>query len=97
MASVPGASIEVEGLGHRYVSRSDAVTVLDGLDLAIDAGSHVALTGASGSGKSTLLCVLGGLEAPQRGTVRVGGHDLRHTFYLVRLRLILRLTPWPPR
>ena len=76
MALVLGASIVVEGLGHRYASRSDTVTVLDGLDLVVDGGAHVALTGASGSGKSTLLCVLGGLESPQVGSVTVAGHDL---------------------
>ncbi len=52
------------------------MVVLAGLDLIVEAGAHVALTGASGSGKSTLLCLLGGLEAPQRGSVVVGGRDL---------------------
>ena len=73
---VPGTAVVVEGLAHRYRSPAGEVTVLDGLDLTVEAGSHVALTGASGSGKSTLLCVLGGLEPPQEGSVRVGDQDL---------------------
>jgi putative ABC transport system ATP-binding protein len=76
MSRVPGTSIVVEGLSHRYRSAAGEVTVLDGLDLEVAPGAHVALTGASGSGKSTLLCVLGGLEAPQQGRVRVGDQDL---------------------
>jgi putative ABC transport system ATP-binding protein len=76
MIRVSGAAIRVEGLGHTYPSRAGGVTVLDGLDLMVEGGSQVALTGASGSGKSTLLCVLGALEAPQRGRVEVGGQDL---------------------
>jgi ABC-type lipoprotein export system ATPase subunit len=76
MILVPGVRIVVEGLGHRYASPAGEVEVLRGLDLVVEAGAHVALTGASGSGKSTLLCVLGGLEAPQSGSVRVGDQDL---------------------
>ncbi len=76
MAIVSGARIVVEGLTHRYRSAAGDVTVLRGLDLEVDGGEHVALTGVSGSGKSTLLCILGGLEAPQEGSVRVEDHDL---------------------
>jgi len=76
MTDVPGSRIVVEGLAHRYRSPAGEVSVLDGLDLTVEAGSHVALTGASGSGKSTLLCILGGLEPPQEGSVSVGDQDL---------------------
>ncbi len=64
------------GLRHRFESRAGDVTVLDGVDLHLDAGDHAALVGASGVGKTTLLSVLGGLESPQEGTVRVDDHDL---------------------
>jgi ABC-type lipoprotein export system ATPase subunit len=73
---VPGAVVEMVGLRHRFESRAGDVTVLDGVDLHLDAGDHAALVGASGVGKTTLLSVLGGLESPQEGTVRVDDHDL---------------------
>jgi predicted ABC-type transport system involved in lysophospholipase L1 biosynthesis ATPase subunit len=73
---VPGATLDVTGLTHRYRSRAGDLTVLEGLDLHVDADDHVVITGSSGSGKSTLLAVLGGLDAPQSGDVVVAGHDL---------------------
>ena len=64
------------GLRHRFASRAGEVTVLDGVDLHLASGEHAALVGASGVGKTTLLSVLGGLESPQEGIVRVDDHDL---------------------
>ncbi len=70
------AAVEIGHLVHRYSTPAGTLTVLDHLDLTVEAGEHLAIIGPSGSGKSTLLSLAGGLEAPQEGTVRVAGTDL---------------------
>lgn len=59
-----------------YGSGQNQVTALDRIDLSVDRGEFVAITGASGSGKSTLLHILGTVDKPTEGKVTVEGVDL---------------------
>jgi ATPase subunit of ABC transporter with duplicated ATPase domains len=66
---MPPTLLEAHGISRRYGER----TVLDGVDVRIDAGSRIGLIGSNGSGKSTLLRILAGLERPDGGRVRRHG------------------------
>src|SRR5436305_15190890 len=68
--------IRVVDLVKTYVSASAPVHALRGVSVEIRRGERIALLGRSGSGKSTLLNVLGGLDEPTSGAIRVAGHDL---------------------
>jgi putative ABC transport system ATP-binding protein len=70
------ALLELRGVSKRYGQGSQEVVALDGVDLDVGEGEHLALVGRSGSGKSTLLHLAGGLDAPDAGQVRLDGRDL---------------------
>ena len=69
--------IEARALTKTYVGGDGAtITVLDHIDLTVERGEMVAIIGASGAGKSTLLHLLGALDRPTAGMVRIAGRDL---------------------
>jgi putative ABC transport system ATP-binding protein len=62
-----------------YRMGDDVIRALDNVSATISAGDFVAVTGPSGSGKSTFANIIGGLDVPDRGTVRVAGVELART------------------
>jgi len=68
--------IECEGLVKIYKTDEIEVVALQGLNISVKQGEMMAIIGNSGSGKSTLLNILGGLDRPSAGRVRVGEWDL---------------------
>jgi len=67
------SQIELRDVQKSYRMGDNLITALAGVTLDIEAGELVVILGPSGSGKTTLLNILGGLEAPDSGTVTVGG------------------------
>ncbi len=67
---------ELSGVTKTYKKGSSRVTAISGIDLTIPDGQMVAIQGPTGGGKSTLLQLLGALERPDGGEVRLGGDDL---------------------
>jgi lipoprotein-releasing system ATP-binding protein len=68
--------VTASGVRKAYRDGERVVDVLRGVDLDVEPGEFVAVVGPSGCGKSTLLHLLGGLDAPDGGSIRIGDRDL---------------------
>ena len=85
----PAPVLSLDGVWRTYASGSGVVAALREVSLDIGAGEFLAIVGPSGSGKSTLLQILGLLDRPSQGTVRLDGHDLAGLSDDARARLRL--------
>src|SRR3954471_18475510 len=71
------AAVEVENVTKRYEERGQPpADALRGVSVQVEKGEFMALAGPSGSGKTTLLNLIGGLDAPTGGNIRIDGHDI---------------------
>ena len=68
--------LEVEHLTRVYGSGDTAGTALDDVSFSVEAGEFIAIIGSSGSGKSTLMHLMGGVDRPTSGTVKLQGQDI---------------------
>lgn len=69
-------AIFLNDVTKRYAAKGGGLTVLENINLSLDAGEAAALVGSSGAGKSTLLSIIAGLDRPTAGTVMTAGVDL---------------------
>ncbi|KKO55228.1 ABC transporter ATP-binding protein [Paenibacillus sp. DMB20] len=68
--------LEARDIYKSFRNRKREVKVLDGLSLSVQPGQFVSIIGPSGSGKSTLFHIIGGLTAPETGSIRMDGKDV---------------------
>jgi putative ABC transport system ATP-binding protein len=71
-----GIALRLEGVRKEYPIGRNTIRAVDGIDLAVEAGSRVAIIGPSGCGKSTLLGLIGGLEPPTAGRIWLGESEV---------------------
>ncbi len=68
--------ISVRNLDKKYYRGHEVIDVLRGLNLDVEEGEYIAFMGPSGSGKTTLLNLIGGLDTPTAGTVKIAGVEI---------------------
>lgn len=73
--ATPAADLVVEYIVKEYPTPGTPLRVLNGVSFQLRRGENLAILGPSGSGKSTLLSILGTLEPPTSGSVRLGGEN----------------------
>jgi putative ABC transport system ATP-binding protein len=71
-----GSLVEIRNLDKKYRRGGEEIDVLRGLNLDVEKGEFIAFMGPSGSGKTTLLNLIGGLDSPSAGTVRIAGEEI---------------------
>src|SRR5690349_2337897 len=71
-----GDTVELRNVTRTYRMGDETIRALDNVSATIAPGEFVAVTGPSGSGKSTLANIIGGLDVPDSGVVRVGNVQL---------------------
>ncbi len=71
-----GALVEIRNLDKKYRRGGEEIDVLRGLNLDVEQGEFIAFMGPSGSGKTTLLNLIGGLDSPTSGTIRIAGEEI---------------------
>ena len=74
----PGSEplVELRGVARRYEMGEVTVSALEDVDLKVERGEFTVVLGPSGSGKTTLLNMIGALDSPSEGTVRIAGEDI---------------------
>lgn len=70
--------IELENVSKAFETGVGQVKAVQGVTMTVEPGEMVAITGRSGSGKSTLVNLMGGIERPTSGSIRLGGETLDH-------------------
>ncbi|MDY3330967.1 MAG: ABC transporter ATP-binding protein, partial [Pelistega sp.] len=68
-------ALEIQGVTKTYFDGTENLSILRGIDLMVKAGEMLAIIGASGSGKSTLLHIMGLLDQPTTGSIKVDGQE----------------------
>ena len=68
--------VRAAGIEKSVPTAEGRLRILDGIELEINAGESLAITGTSGSGKTTLLGILAGLDLPTAGSVHLAGHEI---------------------
>jgi len=74
--SAKGLNIEIREVMKSYLLGSSRIQALKGVNLDLDAGETVAVVGVSGCGKTTLLNLIGGVDIPDQGSIRLGDQDV---------------------
>jgi putative ABC transport system ATP-binding protein len=76
MLSPSSSMVELSSLSKRFIKGKETITIFDRLDLSIGRGDFIAVMGPSGSGKTTLLNMLGGIDRPDGGEIRIAGERI---------------------